>query len=342
MIKLESCRKEAERLLRSGALPSAYAGLAKELCEGAVRGLDLESFSGGGGSAEWERWAEWLSWSTVALSENDYLVAAMHGLALAPKLAKTDYGTARQRDLGQLWTDAIRGLLGEVAFAKWLRERFGAEAELDYRRGRLQEFLPSDIKSLNGRPPRLGISIKTTKLQGIWLDVPYSQLRHSEIFVLVRIGLPREHLLAFLKSISAVRDKILRRAQDLRVVTPEEAEEVWSSVPEFASVPAYVAGFFDRRAFSGLQEGAVLEADGEVKRTRVVINRFAGFWDSREEESYRAKVLELLRRRGRQVPQGARVEFEGIGGFSKALHFVVSSGLLERAEEKWRSLLSEL
>jgi hypothetical protein len=71
----------------------------------------------------------WLSRASVVLGRDDYLRAAVHTLRQAPKLSRTDYGTARQRDLGQLWTDAIRGLLGEVAFAKWLYERFGRVAE---------------------------------------------------------------------------------------------------------------------------------------------------------------------------------------------------------------------
>lgn len=49
----------------------------------------------------------------------------MHVLRLAPKFAATDYGAVRMRDLGQLLTDAIRGFLGELAFTKWLKARFG-------------------------------------------------------------------------------------------------------------------------------------------------------------------------------------------------------------------------
>ncbi|MCC6024027.1 MAG: hypothetical protein LM600_04935, partial [Thaumarchaeota archaeon] len=56
-----------------------------------------------------DEWVKWLGWSSVVLDENDYLKAALHALRLAPRVAATDYGTARQRDLGQLWADTIRG-----------------------------------------------------------------------------------------------------------------------------------------------------------------------------------------------------------------------------------------
>jgi len=86
-----------------------------------------------------------LSFSSVLLTKEDYLRAALHALSLAPRRAATDYGTSRQRDLAQVWTDAIRGFLGEIAFIKWFKTRFGMEAELDFRKGQIEEFLPSDI-----------------------------------------------------------------------------------------------------------------------------------------------------------------------------------------------------
>jgi len=56
-------------------------------------------------------------------------------------------------------------------------------------------FLSSDIKSIqkdneSSRPPKKNISIKTTKLNGRWLDIPGAQLSHSDLFMSHRVVEP--------------------------------------------------------------------------------------------------------------------------------------------------------
>jgi hypothetical protein len=335
--KIGACVQRVVKALDEGRLPEDFRGFEEELCEGAVRGLDVACFS------SYDEWIRWLGWASVVLDEGDYLRATLYGLHLAPRLAGTDYGTARQRDLGQLWTDTIRGFLGEVAFAKWLRQRFGVEVWLDYRLGPLEEFLPSDIRSVGGREPRLRVSVKTTKLGGIWLDVPGAQVEHSDVFVLVRVGVTREHFVAFLKKISVIRDKLMKEAVERGLMSREELEEIWKAVPEFRSVPAYVAGFLDKTAYAERLRDrySIIEADGEVKQKRVVINRYLGFWHPGE-PAYGKALKSLLKSKGRGVREDMKVEFEGIGDFSKTLHFIASSGVLRRREEEWRSLIQRL
>jgi len=334
-------------------LPEQFASFTEEICKGAESGLDTKQFK------TLSEWAEWLSWASVVLDENDYLTAAVHALGLAPKLAATDYGRSRQRDLGQLWTDAIRGFLGEIAFVKWLRQRFGIEAELDFRRGALEEFLPSDIRLVKKpgerepREPKLRVSIKTTKLGGIWLDVPYAQIHRSDIFVLVRVGITREHFVAFLKKISVLKDKIFEEAVRRGVVAEDELKKIWNEVPDFTPVPAYVAGFVDRREIKDkLASQRVIDVGGEVerkKKIRLTINRYLGFWNPKEEEQYKQIIvkkcadlksctnIEMLANRA-----DFEIEFEGIRSFSETLHFIASSGVLKKKEEDWEKILKEL
>jgi hypothetical protein len=323
--EINICKKRVTAGINSKILPEAFRGFEEEICEGAVRARDVDVFG------DYSRWIEWLGWASAVLDENDYLKAAVYGLSLAPKLAGTDYGTARQRDLGQLWTDVIRGLLGEIAFVKWLKERFGISAELDYRLGPLEEFLPSDIKSINGREPKLKVSIKTTKLSGLWLDVPGAQIEHSGVFILVRVGVTREHFIAFLKKISVVKDKLMREAVERGLVKKEEIEQIWDAIPEFTAIPAYTAGFLDKTEIQDKLKDrhTIIEADGDVKIKKVVINRFLGFWHPGE-DAYKKMLKDLLRKKGRSVEDGMDIEFEGIGNFSKALHFVASSGILKK------------
>jgi len=335
--RIRACVQYVSAGIDSGKLPRAFKGFEEEVCEGAVRARDIEVFG------DYSRWVEWLGWASVVLDEDDYLKAAVYGLNLAPKLAGTDYGTARQRDLGQLWTDVIRGFLGEIAVAKWLKERFGITAELDYRLGPLEEFLPSDIKSVAGREPRLRVSIKTTKLSGLWLDVPGAQIEHSDVFILVRVGVTREHFVAFLKKISVIRDKLMREAVERGLVKREEIEQIWDSIPEFTAAPAYIAGFLDKTEIQDKlrDRTAVIEADVDVKIKKVVINKFLGFWHPGE-DIYEKKLKELLRRRGRPVRDEMSIEFEGIGDFSKTLHFIASSGALKKKKEDWEKLVERL
>ncbi|MFP3131113.1 MAG: hypothetical protein RXR51_06000 [Nitrososphaeria archaeon] len=331
--KFSQCVRRIRSAISEGELPDSFKGSEEKLCEGAVRGLDVNQFSG------YDDWIACLKWASVSLDEDDYLKAALHGLYLAPKLAATDYGTSRQRDLGQLWTDSIRGFLGEVSFAKWLQERFRVSIELDYKRGQLEEFLHSDIKSVDGREPKLKVSIKTTKLEGIWLDVPGAQIKHSDVFVLVRVGVKREQFIGFLKKISVIRDKLIGKAKERGLMKEEELEDLWNVVPGFTSIPAYIAGFLDKPEYS--DEHYVIEADGEVKKKRVIINKYLGFWHP-EDPWYDEAVRILLAGRGKAVEKYMKIEFEGIGNFSRALHFIASSGVLKKRMEDWEGLIKKL
>jgi len=335
--KIKECIGRLSTALGEGKLPDSFRRFKEDLCEGAVKGLDIKQF------VDYSEWIEWLKWSSVMLDENDYLKATLHGLRLAPIISATDYGTARMRDLGQLWTDAIRGFLGEIAFVKWLHERFGIRAELDFRRGSLEEFLPSDIKRINGREPRLKIGIKTTKLGGIWLDIPGKQITYSDVFVLVRMGVTREHFVSFLKKISAIRDKLIREARTRGLLSEEELNEIWNIVPEFTPIPAYVAGFLDKQEISEhiKDELNIIEVDAEIKIKKAIINKYLGFWHPNKPE-YDKIVREKLRFRGKNIKDNMKIEFEGIGSFTETLHFLASSGILKKGEDDWKKLLQRI
>ena len=339
-VSLKDCKNALKMYIETG-----NSHFLDEICKGAVRGRDLDRFR------SLDEWAKWLAWASVLLDEKDYLTAAVHALSHAPHLSATDYGTARQRDLGQLWTDAIRGYLGEIAFVKWLNLRFNIRATLDYRLGSLEEFLPSDIKEINGRKPKLNISIKTTKLQGIWLDVPFNQVEHSDIFVLVRIGITRDHFLAFLKSMSIIRDKMLAKALELGVISQQEHDEIWNSIsniPNSLSIPAYVVGFLDKREIKDkLEKERILTVDGKIggrDKVRLVVNKFLGYWHPSDEELKRI----LLTKYWNSHPLASKgaedlsVEFEGIGNFAGAKHFIANSGELKRMPDEWEALIREI
>ena len=336
-LEIKKCTYKIISALEKGELPEYFKGFEEKLCKGAVRGLDLHQFS------SYDEWIRWMKWASVSLDENDYLRAMLHALHLAPKLAATDYGTARRRDLGQQWTDTIRGLLGELAFVRWLQKRFGLKAELDFRLGQLKEFLSSDIKGVEGRAPRLRVSIKTVKLEGIWLDVPYAEAEHSDIFVLMRVGVKREHFVAFLKKISVIKDKLMKEALERKLLSEEELEKIWESVPEFTPIPAYVAGFLNKAEYAEKLKDrlSIAEADGEVKKKKVVVSKYLGFWHP-EEPEYEKALKKLLQSRGKSVGDDIKIEFEGIKSFTRTLHFIASSGMLRKKQREWEELINRL
>ncbi len=113
-----------------------------------------------------------------------------------------------------------RGYLGEYAFARFLSEKWEIESELGHQMGVLAEYLPTDIHQITRRneqprPPRLGIGIKTTKWNGIWLDIPGDQFNHSDIHVLIKVGTGRTTCLHFLRRSAFSETKCCVRVKKL-------------------------------------------------------------------------------------------------------------------------------
>ena len=172
--------------------------LVIELIRGAEEGLE---FSDG----TFDEWFEnRLKPQLIWLTTEDYERALLRALWLARTFAGTDYGSSRQRDMAQIWTDTARGFAGEIALSKFLQSRYGIETNVDVTRGKTEDYLPTDIAKIRKegekwRPPNITLSIKATKFNGRWLDAPGAQINHSDGFVLAKLGITRQHFLGFLK-----------------------------------------------------------------------------------------------------------------------------------------------
>ena len=312
-------------------LPDLDQDQATKLVNSAVTGGEIhKSFS-------FEMWLQQrASFGTVMLDSTDYVTALTHALRIAPNLAATDYGTSRQRDLGQLWTDVARGFLGEIGLAKFMRERFGLDLVLDYTLGPIADYLPSDIKAIkiadgNLVEPSVKISFKTTKFNGIWLDIPGAQIGHSDVFVLIKLGISREHFLAFLKWISFIRDKLLPRAVESGAINKTQANNLWDSLPEFKKIPCYICGFLDDRLIKSPPEPVY-----RAQHTR------AGNLKGYLMKSY---VGWVKGRKPQIVPEElGKVDwqFESIGAFSAEDHFVANTGSLIFSDLEWKDLVKKL
>ncbi len=275
----------------------------------------------------------------VWLERDDYSRALVRALWLAPVFAGTDFGSSRQRDMGQVWTDTARGFLGEIALSKFFAENFQIQTRLDYHRGDIEKFLPMDISQIK-RPygdwtaPSLKISVKATKFNGRWLDVPGVQVDHSDVFVLSKLGVERHHFLAFLKAISFLRDKLFPNAKKLGELNNENAQELWDEIPEFDPIPAYISGFVNKANINFPIHMINARIKGR-KYIRLVVSQGVGLFTP---DNIRSNP-EILR----MDPSGSLpIDIEPIIKSYTGTKFLAHSGGLEWGKDQWRDLVNQL
>ncbi len=270
--------------------------------------------------------------NTLLIDKEGYTEMCIDALKTISTQVLTDFGTSRQRDFGQAWADTIRGYLGEYAVTKFLFREFGIETKLAHQRGIAETFYDSDISEVrsNGqwRKPNINVGIKTTKFNGLWLDVAKEQFAKSDIHIQVKIGGGSTHLFSFFKELSIFRDKILRVGLEGNFLTQEESEQIWQDIPRFKPVPAYITGFA-LRDFSYKP----LDYEGHMAKLHYTIHTFRGLLprDYREQISKKEKV-----------PKGGKVKFESIEEFSKSDRFLFNTGSILRTRVDWENIAKRL
>ena len=289
-----------------------------------------------GGELSSEDFDKWFSKrfapNLVLIDQAGYTKMCVNALKTVATTAATDYGSSRQRDFGQIWADITRGYLGEYAFKLLLKRRWGIDISLNHEEGDIEEFLPSDIHRvvINGeeREPKIKLSIKTTKWNGIWLDIPGDQFNHSDAFVFVKIGVGRDHLFAFFKHISVFKDKILREGIKKGELTEEEAKKLFEGLPSFSDIPAYIAGFaLKKTKYKDLPYG------GKMGRKHYTIHSWKG--------PILPGNLERIKER-ENVSGSGEVSFLNIGEFAHKKGCLFNTGNLLWKKGDWRKLTSSL
>lgn len=265
--------------------------------------------------------------NVVYIDETGYAKMCIDALKILRSTAATDYGSSRQRDLGQLWGDMTRGYLAEYAFVLFLQKHWGIETQLGHDAGTVAEFLPSDLQLIKKpsdstlRIPHINVGIKGTKWNGIWFDIPGAQFSHSDIHVLIKVGTSRDHLFAYFKHLSVFKDKILKRGVELGAINQSEADFLYDSLPLFQPIPAYVAGFVVTD-----QERTDLPYSGKKGRIHFKVKSWNGAIKSGDLQ--RIKEQEGLTKNG-------KVKFEGIGDFSHENGYLFNVGNLLWTKEDW-------
>jgi len=267
----------------------------------------------------------------VLVDETGYSKMCVDALKILSRTAPTDYGSSRQRDLGQLWADMTRGYLGEYAFLLFLKERWEITAKLGHEIGRLQDYLPMDIHKIKEpnadyRAPSIKISVKTTKWNGIWLDIPGDQFNHSDVHVLVKVGAGRDHLFAFFKTISVFKDKVLKKGEDIGSLSAEESSALYESLPSFKPIPAYICGFV-------MKNGGYKNLAYQGKKGR--LNYKITAWNG----PILPGDLETIKQK--EGVSGS-ISFEGIGDFAHDKGYLFNAGNLLWKEKDWQEVCASL
>ena len=103
--------------------------------------------------------------------------------------------------------------------------------------------------------------------------------------MLIKIGAKRDHLFAFFKNLSVFKDKVLKRGEEVGLLSREESANLFDSLPSFEPIPAYVCGFaMKNKTYSQLAY------EGSKKRIHYTITSWNG--------PIRAGDLELIKKKG--------------------------------------------
>lgn len=267
----------------------------------------------------------------VFIDEDGYTKMCINALKILDKTAASDYGSSRQRDFGQLWADMTRGYLGEYAVKLFLKQNWGIDVRLGHEEGDIQEFLPTDIHQIKSdgqpyRPVKLNVSIKTSKWNGIWLDIPGDQFNHSDIHVFVKVGTGRDHLFAFFKHISVFKDKILKRGEAVGSLTPSESLLLFDNLPVFSDIPAYICGFVRKDV-----DYQPLPYRGKLGKKHYTIHGWNGAINPTDLQTI--KQIE-------NVPND--VKFAGIGRFSHNKGYLFNTGNLLWEKADWDEVIAKI
>lgn len=274
----------------------------------------------------------------VWLSREDYARALVRALWLAGNFAKTDFGTSRQRDMAQIWTDTARGFLGELAVAELLRSRFGIQVEIDTSRGKIADYLPTDIAKVlisdGWRPAQITVSIKSTKFIGRWLDIPGGQFSRSACFILTKVGISQGHFAAFLKSTGFIENLLNHEGKRLGEVTDEEIALLLGEIPDFYPLPVYISGFIKKEGLSLPVHMLNARIKGR-KNKRITIEQGVGLFTPAIIQNHALFASE-------PKASSMLVEIEPIKKSFTGQKFLAHSGALRWTEGDWENLIRQL
>jgi hypothetical protein len=218
--------------------------------------------------------------------------------------------------------------LGEIGVQQILNKKFHVDVFLGHEKGNIEDFLTSDIhqiklkNDITPRDSKINISIKTTKSNGIWLDIPGDQFSHSDVYILTKIGITTDHLFSFFKHISVFKDKVLKRGQDSGFLTEVEANKIYNDVPSFNKIYGYIPGFITNK-----NEYSLYKYEGRKPKSKFQITN----WIGKYEENYLSDI--------KKKENANTIDFLGIGKFSQSNRYIFGTKSLHYTKKDWNDLI---
>jgi len=334
-IRLARLEQVKAMLMEEMSDEDAAEELADDILKGSENGLELND-------SNFEEWLGRIRTNMVWLTHDDYSMALIRALWNCRKFAGTDYGSSRQRDMGQKWTDTARGYLGETAFCRLLHARYGVEAMGDTTRGPLEDYLAKDIVKVKKpgeewRENRVKLSVKATKFNGRWLDVPGAQIDHSDIYALVKLGVTTDHFMSYLKAADYFAGSLFPNAVERGELTEEESQTLLDEIPDFDIIPAYISGYIDKGPLNLDTHPINFMKFSRSGRKKVVvkITQGVGVFNPANIRAYPGVAV--------ADPTGTLdIVIDPIIKSLADQHFFAHSGSLKYAEADWRTLIARM
>ncbi len=150
------------------------------------------------------------------------------------ELTKADFGTSRQRTFMGAVENWTQGALAEIALQKFIKRKFSVKLEIEFRVFDgivVGQDIVAVIRGKTSNPPRIRVSVKSGKENGMVLIVPLNEgdteARRSDYYVFVRVVFPVDVFARFYRS------------------SPEFADML-NIIPDFEPATAYIVGYCKR------------------------------------------------------------------------------------------------
>ena len=145
-----------------------------------------------------------------------------------------------KRDIGKYVHDHIGGKLAEIAVKKFLKQKYNLVVELGFEKyNSPEDFMLGDIEKIifpDGKKvsPKLKVEIKGTKPSSRWWLISDNEFnsREYDVYILVVIDLPLDHIIRFFKDSLKLED-----------------EELEKAIPDFGETEAGIKGIVWREEF---------------------------------------------------------------------------------------------
>lgn len=177
-----------------------------------------------------------------------------------------DVNREKERYFGQIFSDTFIGKIGEIAFKKFLLDKFAHKIDLDWEINAQIAGFKSDIPG-----SKMIVSIKSTDtLDSIWAEAP----QNAEIGIFVKVAIPKDFFMKILAHISSLK-KFLRFVEE-RLEKNDSVSGLLNFIEETAygeemQIKACVLGYYKTAPEFLKRKGEEIPFLGEVHEDKFMI-----------------------------------------------------------------------